>query len=74
MTPRRALPLLALLPGPARAQAAFPDRPIRVIVPFAALVFCGPRRKGGQLSSADSRAGPAVLETTNPMHAAGLVP
>ncbi|MEI6159857.1 MAG: tripartite tricarboxylate transporter substrate binding protein [Roseococcus sp.] len=36
MTPRRALPLLALLPGPARAQAAFPDRPIRFIVPFAA--------------------------------------
>jgi tripartite-type tricarboxylate transporter receptor subunit TctC len=36
MTPRRALPLLALLPGLARAQGAFPDRPIRFIVPFAA--------------------------------------
>ena len=36
MTPRRALPLLALLPGLARAQAAFPERPIRFIVPFAA--------------------------------------
>lgn len=36
MTPRRALPLLALLPNAVRAQAAFPDRPIRFIVPFAA--------------------------------------
>jgi tripartite-type tricarboxylate transporter receptor subunit TctC len=36
MTPRRALPLLALLPTAARAQGAFPDRPIRFIVPFAA--------------------------------------
>jgi tripartite-type tricarboxylate transporter receptor subunit TctC len=36
MTPRRALPLLALLPTAVRAQAAFPDRPIRFIVPFAA--------------------------------------
>jgi tripartite-type tricarboxylate transporter receptor subunit TctC len=36
MTPRRALPLLALMPGLARAQGAFPDRPIRFIVPFAA--------------------------------------
>ena len=29
-----ALPALALLPRP--AQAAFPDRPVRIIVPFAA--------------------------------------
>lgn len=36
MTPRRALPLLALLPAAARAQAAFPERPLRFIVPFAA--------------------------------------
>lgn len=60
---------LALSPG-AIAGVVAGGVVLCIVVPFAALVFCGPRKRR-PLSLAETPAGAGVLTTMNPMHAAG---